>query len=294
MTVQESTSTQQRTVTTTLASSVNRVLAFLQLCLGVFSFASLLLSFLTVGLGRTIEDIIERYHSLVSGIGHLVALGLQYLVLPFNIHLTLNDQWMHVLIILNLYFFAHVSSAKRDALRAAAWFYRIWGALLALGFSLLVGILDLASDSSQALAFTLPVLAVLSFATGNSLRSAAFYRNAETTFGAAFGSPMRHVVRFGAAAAFLLAAAMTWRATTEPPPAQWGLPLLAAFTLTIALYRIWVNDDWVQGRADPSKSWWWRAKHTRQAHIGWGMLLVVACAIGLLAIGVGEDYLRAL
>ena len=215
-----------------------------------------------------IGALIDRYRSITHGIAKLVEPGVLWLLGHLSLHMRLNEHWIHIAILLKLYFLAHVSSAMRDKLFSAAWFYTFWGALVALSAAIWVGALTLNNDISHALAFWIPVLAIAIFATGNTIRSATWYRRPDQTWSQAFAGPMRHVLRFLLIAAIVFAAGISWRFTLgKTSNVQWGVLLLFLYTLALAIYRIWVNQAWVSGSEDPALSSWQRMLRSRQAHI---------------------------
>lgn len=264
------------------------------LILAILSFARLVASVFEIGVGPTVQSILEWYNTVVTGVGRFFEPAIRMLFALFDLPIALNEQWMHIFVLLNLYFFAHVTSARRDNIEDAANFYTVWGFTLAALFSVLTGMLSLSSDASEAMAFLLPALAIMIFATVNSIRSATFYRPAGLTWWKAFADPMRHVIRLGVAASVLLGAGWLWRLTLgRESELHWGMVLVIMLVVFLALYRIHVNQSWIRGAADTTKSWWWRARHSRQAHIGWGMLFTVLGAVLVCAIGAGENYLMA-
>jgi hypothetical protein len=262
--------------------------------LAVFSLACVWEKAAHTGLGPTISALIERYRNVTHGIARLLEQPILWLLDHLSLRVDLNEHWIHIAILLKLYFLAHVTSALRDKLFSAAWFYTFWGAFVALFAAVWVGTLMLNSDTSHASSFWIPVLAVAIFAGGNTLRSATWYRRPDQTWWQAFAGPMRHVMRFLLIAALVFAVGILWRATLgNTSNALWGILLLFLYTLALALYRIWVNQKWVRGSEDPTISAWQRMLRSRQAHIGWGMLATLAAAGSLIILGVGENILAA-
>lgn len=248
-----------------------------------------------LGFGSMTDALMTWYNDLVTGIAaRFIEPGLQIILLQLGIKIELNDQWAHILILLSLYFSAQVASARRDSLHGAAWFYWFWGLVISVPTSVCVGALSIDDPASQSFTFLLPVLAIALFVTGNSFRSALWYRSEGAAFWSSFGSPMRHAVRMALFALLLLALGLLWtRLTHATPKAHWGLVLLIVFMLTLAVYRICINQDWVRGAADRSKSWLWRARNSRQAHVGWAMIAAMTVALAICVLGVGENYLMS-
>lgn len=256
------------------------------------SIASVFLFSSKYGLGPTVELFFSRYNEFVGAIGDFVKPFVLKILSVFDIHVTLNQHWLHIVILLNLYFLAHVGSALRDKLVSAAYYYAIWGFLLAFTTGVLTGALNLNDDMGNALSFLIPVSAIALFITVNSLRSAILFRPAGTTWRQAFSGPMRHVVRLILFSGLLLFTGFVWRNLWgQRSTADWGLILLIAYAVVLATYRIWINQSWVKGAEEKDKSWWYRARHSRQAHIGWMMLAAVVMAIFYIGLGVGEDLL---
>jgi hypothetical protein len=245
-----------------------------------------------IGLGAVSEAIIGRYEAIIHGIAELTSPLIEYLASKFRLTIHLNKSWPHVSVLLWLYFSPHALSANYGGLPKARRWYFLWGAAVAIVAGLLYGFFNPTSGAGVILASFIPIFGYILYTLVNSFRAARLYSPNKKIWFNNFKSAARHSLAFAVAGTIIVSLTLLHNVAfglTNSP--RYGVFILLAFVIFLSFYRIIVNDRW--GRYDPisQEPWGWRALYTREAAIGWIILLTIVAAIAVILLGVGEKFL---
>jgi hypothetical protein len=159
-------------------SGVLRISSFLGVLLGSLSIILLVKHGLNVGFTGPFQLIIEYYEKII----HLL-LGwadapllelIRALSEGFGIRIQLFDHWKYVFVLMFLYFSSDSKANIRLGRYKFAVFSVLWGALVALVFSIATGTIALDAKKFSLLGLAFPIIGLTAFELGRSAWSATF------------------------------------------------------------------------------------------------------------------------
>lgn len=257
----------------------------------VFSILALILKTWELGIGPISSAIIDRYDSLIVGLSSYLSPLISGTLKYIGMRITLNNEWLHVFILMWIYMSAHVYSARYGKVDKAVWWYGGFGLFIAAVFSIGFGMTDPVTSGQAISLSVIPIVGYVAYMLGNALRAAILYAPNGHKL-RSFLRSSRHGIRLLIWGAAIIIAAHIYNVLSfEMKPGKYTVMVLLLFVLSLAIYRIFVNQSW--GRYDSAEpgSHIHNAIFSREAHIGWAIIISILFAMIFLAIGVGENFL---